>query len=108
MGTRMVGGGNLAIGLHTAHQDSSPVIGLLGQVATRERHREAFQEAELAHVFSPIVKWTVEAPRADRVGELVLRAARLAVSGRPGPVVVSLREDLLAEPSEPLDAQPYQ
>src|ERR687887_1507033 len=53
MGTRMVGGGNLAIGIHTARQDSSPVIVLLGQVATQERHREAFQEAELSDVFAP-------------------------------------------------------
>src|ERR671935_211531 len=74
MGTRMVGGGNLAIGLHTARQDSSPVIALLGQVATRERYKEAFQESELAHVFAPAVKWAVEPPRADRIGDLVLLA----------------------------------
>jgi acetolactate synthase I/II/III large subunit len=97
MGTRMVGGGNLAIGIHTAHQDSSPVIALMGQVATEERHRESFQEAELAHVFGQISKLAIEPPRADRLGELTLRALRVAVSGRPGPVVVSLREDLLAE-----------
>jgi acetolactate synthase I/II/III large subunit len=97
MGTRMVGGGNLAIGIHTAHQDSSPMLALLGQVATGERHREAFQETELAQVFAPIAKWTVEPPRADRLGELTLRGARAAISGRPGPVVISLREDLLAE-----------
>jgi acetolactate synthase-1/2/3 large subunit len=108
MGTRMVGGGNLAIGIHTAHQDSSPVIALLGQVATRERYKEAFQESELAQVFAPMAKWAVEPPRADRVGELVLRAGRVAVSGRPGPVVVSLREDLLSEEVEPLDVEPYE
>jgi acetolactate synthase I/II/III large subunit len=108
MGTRMVGGGNLAIGLHTAYQDSSPVIGLLGQVNTRDRYREAFQEAELSQVFSPVVKWAVEPPRADRLGELVLRAGRLAISGRPGPVVVSVREDLLNEAVEPLAAAAYQ
>src|ERR687887_1851968 len=100
MGTRMVGAGNLAIGIHTAHQDSSPVLALLGQVATAERHREAFQETELAQVFAPIAKWAVEPPRADRLGELTLRAARVALSGRPGPVVISLREDLLAESVE--------
>jgi len=59
MGTRMVGGGNLAIGIHTARQDSSPVIALLGQVATRERYKEAFQEAELSDVFAPAVKWAI-------------------------------------------------
>src|SRR5207237_5740880 len=64
MGTRMVGGGNLAIGIHTAQQDSSPMLALLGQVATHERHREAFQEAELAQVFAPMGKWSVEPPEA--------------------------------------------
>jgi acetolactate synthase-1/2/3 large subunit len=108
MGTRMVGGGNLAIGIHTAHQDSSPMLALLGQVSTADRHREAFQEAELAHVFAPVAKWAVEPPRADRLGELTLRGARLAVSGRPGPVVISLREDLLAEDVPPFEAQPFE
>lgn len=100
MGTRMVGAGNLAIGIHTARQDSTPVIALLGQVATAARHREAFQEAELAHVFAPVAKWAVEPPSAERLGELTLRAARTAISGRPGPVVVALREDLLNAPVE--------
>ncbi|MBI2755876.1 MAG: acetolactate synthase [Chloroflexi bacterium] len=96
MGTRMVGAGNLAIGIHTAHQDSTPLIALLGQVSTRARHREAFQEAELAQVLGPITKWAVEPPAADRLGELTLRAGRIAVSGRPGPVAIALREDLLS------------
>ncbi len=106
MGTRMVGAGNLAIGIHTAAQDSSPLIALLGQVSTGERYREAFQEAELAHAFAPITKWAVEPPTADRLGELTLRAARIAVSGRPGPVAVALREDLLDEPAPALVARP--
>ncbi len=106
IGTRMVGAGNLAIGIHTARQDSSPLIALFGQVATGDRYREAFQEVELAHAFAPIAKWAVEPPSADRLGELTLRAARVAVSGRPGPVVVSLREDLLDEPVAPFSAEP--
>ncbi|MBV9168932.1 MAG: acetolactate synthase [Chloroflexi bacterium] len=100
MGTRMVGAGNLAIGIHTAHQNSSPMLAMLGQVGTEMRHREAFQEAELAQVFAPVAKWAVEPPRADRLGELTLRAARVALSGRQGPVVMSLREDLLADEAE--------
>src|SRR5262245_31714560 len=108
MGTRMVGGGNLAIGIHTAHQDSSPMLALLGQVSTADRYREAFQEAELAHTFGTIAKWAVEPPRADRLGELTLRAARLATSGRPGPVVISLREDLLAEEAPDFEAEPFE
>src|SRR5262245_56760994 len=107
MGTRMVGGGNLAIGIHTAHQDSSPMLALLGQVSTADRHREAFQEAELADAFASIAKWAVEPPRADRLGELTLRGARLAISGRPGPVVISLREDLLAEETPEFEAEPF-
>lgn len=108
MATRMVGAGNMAIGIHTAKQDSSPLIALFGQVDTEARHREAFQEVELDHVFEPIVKWAVEPASAERLGELVLRAARVAVSGRPGPVAVSLREDLLPQPVEPLDARPVE
>ena len=100
MGTRMVGAANLAIGIHTAKQDSTPVIALLGQVTTEFRHREGFQEAELADIFGRVAKWAVEPPDASRCGELTLRAAREAISGRPGPVVVSLREDLLNVPVE--------
>lgn len=104
LATHMVGGGNLAIGLHTARQDSSPVIALVGQVDTRVRYRDAFQEAELTDVFGGLVKWAVEPPRADRLGDLVLRAARVAVSGRPGPVLVALREDLLRDTVDAPDA----
>src|SRR5207237_7008188 len=94
--------------IHTAQQDSSPMLALLGQVATHERHREAFQEAELAQVFAPMGKWSVEPPEASRLGELTLRAARIAISGRPGPVVVSLREDLLASDVSEFEPQPME
>ena len=108
MGTRMVGAANLAIGIHTAKQDSSPVIAILGQVTTEFRHREGFQEAELADIFGRVAKWAVEPPDASRCGELTLRAAREAVSGRPGPVVVSLREDLLDKPVERTQLAPLE
>src|SRR5829696_3218343 len=98
LGTRMVGAGNLAIGLHTAQQGSTPLLALVGQVPTGQRHREAFQEVELAQALAPVVKWAVEPASAARLGELVLRAGRVATSGRPGPVVVALREDLLGQP----------
>src|SRR5438067_10076695 len=62
MGTRMVGGANLAIGIHTARQDSSPLIALIGQVTTAFRHREAFQEADLADVFARVAKFAGEPP----------------------------------------------
>ncbi|HEX9269559.1 MAG TPA: thiamine pyrophosphate-dependent enzyme [Candidatus Limnocylindria bacterium] len=97
MGTRMVGAGNMAIGIHTARQDSAPLIALAGQVTTDARHREAFQEVDLAQAFGPVAKWTVEPPSSARLGELTYRAAREAILGRPGPVVISLREDLLNE-----------
>jgi acetolactate synthase-1/2/3 large subunit len=97
MGTRMVGAANMAIGIHTARQDSAPLIALAGQVTTETRYREAFQEVDLAHAFAPVAKWTVEPPSADRLGELTYRAARESLFGRPGPVLVSLREDILNE-----------
>ena len=95
MMTRMVGAGHGSIAIHSARQDSTPVIVILGQVATDVRHREAFQEVELATIFGGIAKYAVEPPTADRLAELTARAARMAVSGRPGPAVVSVREDLL-------------
>ena len=106
MGTRMVGGGNLAIGIHTARQNGTPMIAMMGQVSTAFRHREAFQEANLEDTFAPIAKWAVEPPTAERLGELTLRAARVAISGRQGPVVVSLREDLLDQSVEPFEPEP--
>ena len=98
MGTRMVGAGNLSIGIHTAYQDSVPLVAILGQTPTDYRHREAFQEVELDTVFAPLTKLAMEVPSADRVGELAFRAARVAVSGRPGPVALVLREELTQVP----------
>lgn len=97
MATRAVGGANLAIGIHTAYQDSTPMVVFLGQVHTAFRGREGFQEVELDQFFSHIAKWTVEIRDAARVPELVSRAFKMARSGRPGPVVVSLPEDMLRD-----------
>ena len=108
MGTRMVGAANLAIGIHAAQQDSAPVIALIGQVASAFRHREAFQEAELDQVFGPLTKWAVEPTAASDLGAVTLQAARRAVSGRPGPVVIALREDLLNAEVPPLEASPVE
>jgi acetolactate synthase-1/2/3 large subunit len=94
MGTRMVGAANLSIGIHTAYQDSVPMIAILGQSPTAFRHREAFQEVELDSVFAPLTKWSPEIPSAERLGELTHKAARVAMSGRPGPVALVLREEL--------------
>ena len=95
MATRGVGAGNLSIGVHTAYQDSTPMVVLLGQVHSKFRGREGFQEIDLDQFFSPIAKWSVEIKDAERVPELIQRALRIAQTGRPGPVVVSLPEDML-------------
>ncbi|MFD2760176.1 thiamine pyrophosphate-dependent enzyme [Lentibacillus juripiscarius] len=95
MATRGVGAANLSIGVHTAYQDSSPMVVFLGQVHSKFRGREGFQEVNLDRYFGHIAKWAVEVNDADRMPELVQRAFRIAQTGRPGPVVVSLPEDVL-------------
>src|SRR3954453_24095635 len=97
MGTRGVGSANLAIGVHTAQQDSTPLIAMVGQVETPFRHREALQEVELASFFGPITKWAVEPPNGAELPRLISEAYRRRVTGRPGPVAVALRGDLLDE-----------
>ena len=86
MGTRGVGTANLAIGIHTAFQDSTPMLAMVGQVETPVRHREALQEVELAAFLGEITKWSVEPPSASELPRIVSDAYRLSVSGRPGPV----------------------
>jgi len=97
MATRGVGAANAAIGIHTAKQDSTPMVVLLGQVARTFRGREGFQEIDVEAFFRPLAKWAVEVHDAKRLPELLTRAFRIAQTGRPGPVVVSLPEDLLHE-----------
>ncbi len=105
MGTRGVGSANLAIGIHTAQQDSTPLIALVGQVETPYRHTEALQEVELAPFLGAITKWSVEAPSGERLPSIVSEAFRRSVSGRPGPVAVALRGDILDE-AAPSDLPP--
>ncbi|MEL6505316.1 MAG: thiamine pyrophosphate-dependent enzyme [Pseudomonadota bacterium] len=93
--TRGPGITNASIGIHTAMQDSSPMVVFVGQIASHMRGREAFQEIDYKAVFGTMAKWVVEIDHADRVPELVSRAFKTAVSGRPGPVVVALPEDML-------------
>src|SRR5699024_11404807 len=97
MATRGVGATNLAIGVHTAMQDSTPLVVFLGQVHRKNRFKEGFQEIDFVQFFQPIAKWTVEITDAERTYELVSRAFQVAQTGRPGPVVVSLPEDLLTD-----------
>src|SRR5215216_6961625 len=97
MGTRGVGASNLAIGVHTAMQDSSPMLVLLGQVETDFLGKEAFQEVDLPAFYAPITKWSATVNRADRLAEFVARGLRIATSGRPGPVMLALPADVLGE-----------
>ncbi|APX21641.1 MAG: thiamine pyrophosphate-binding protein [Rhodobacteraceae bacterium] len=93
--TRGPGATNASIGVHTAMQDSAPMILLVGQIATWMREREAFQEVDYRAVFGTMAKWVTEIDDVDRVPELLSRAWTVATTGRPGPVVVALPEDIL-------------
>lgn len=93
--TRGPGATNASIGVHTAMQDSSPMILFVGQIGTDLREREAFQEVDYRAVFGSMVKWVTEIEHTERVPELVARAWKVAISGRPGPVVVALPENTL-------------
>ena len=93
--TRGPGASNAAVGIHTAAQDSSPMIVFVGQVGGDFADREAFQEIDYRRMYGSSVKWVAQIDRADRIPEYVARAFRVAQSGRPGPVVLALPEDML-------------
>ena len=95
--TRGPGAMNAAIGVHTAKQDSSPMILFVGQVGIKMKGREAFQEIDYETAFKDIAKWTVEINDVDRIPEIISRAWFTAISGRPGPVVVALPENILTQ-----------
>lgn len=107
MATRGPGATNLSIGIHTAQQDSTPLVALIGQVERPFKNREAFQEVDFVPFFSHLCKWTVEIDQADRVPELLHRAFHIARSGRPGPVLVSLPEDMLEDLTGDVTHTPY-
>ncbi len=94
--TRGPGATNASAGLHVARQDSTPMILLIGQVATADRDREAFQELDYRDLFGGIAKWVAEIGETARIPEYLARAFHLAMSGRPGPVVLALPEDVLS------------
>src|SRR5262245_9386182 len=93
--TRGPGATNASIGVHTAFQDSTPMILFIGQVARDQVEREAFQEVDYRRMFAPLAKWAAQIDDPARVPELVSQAFHRAVAGRPGPVVVALPEDML-------------
>src|SRR6478736_7918557 len=105
--TRGPGATNASIGLHTAFQDSTPLILLVGQVAREATDREAFQEIDYRRMFGQMAKWVVQIEDARRIPELVSQAFHRALNGRPGPVVIALPEDMLVDEVEVPDAGPY-
>src|ERR1700754_2176198 len=102
--TRGPGATNASPGLHIAKQDSTPMILFVGQVERGMRHREAFQELDYPATFGAIAKWVVEIDDADRIPEIIARAFRVAMQGRPGSVVIALPEDMLDEVADVADA----
>ncbi|MCB9960188.1 MAG: thiamine pyrophosphate-binding protein [Rhodospirillaceae bacterium] len=100
MVTRGPGASNAACGVHVAQQDATPMLLLVGQVARGHRHRGAFQEVDYRDFFGGMAKWVAEIDSADRVPEMMSRAFHVAQSGRPGPVVLALPEDMLRETAD--------
>ena len=105
--TRGPGATNASHGIHIARQDSTPLVMFVGQVARDMREREAFQELDYRAVFGPMTKWATEIDDPARVPEIVSRAFHTAANGRPGPVVVSIPEDMLIERVAVSDAPPF-
>ena len=105
--TRGPGAANASAGVHTAYQDSTPMILFIGQVGSGVADREAFQEVDFRRMFGQMAKWVGQIDRPERIPELVSRAFHLAVSGRPGPVVLALPEDMLAAPAAVHDVKRY-
>ena len=105
--TRGPGATHASIGVHTAFQDSTPMVLFIGQVARDARDREGFQEIDFRAMFAPLAKWVAEIDDPARIPEYLARAFRVALSGRPGPVVLSLPEDMLSEKiAAPIAAPP--
>ncbi|MGB8622379.1 MAG: thiamine pyrophosphate-binding protein, partial [Paracoccaceae bacterium] len=98
--TRGPGASNAASGLHVAMQDSTPMVVFVGQIARGHRDRDAFQEVDYRRFFGPLVKWVAEVDQTDRLPEYISRAFHVACSGRPGPVVLALPEDMLSDKAE--------
>jgi len=106
--TRGPGACHASVGVHIAQQDSTPMILLIGQVGRGMTDREAFQEVDYRAMFGGLAKWAAQIDTPERVPEYIARAFRVATSGRPGPVVLSLPEDMLTTPVTVADARPYE
>lgn len=99
MVTRGPGATNAAAGVHVAKQDSTPMVLFVGQIGRAMKGREAFQEVDYRQTFRDLAKWVEEIDSADRIPEVLSHAWHVAMSGRPGPVVLALPEDMLREPA---------
>ena len=106
--TRGPGATHASIGVHTAFQDSTPLILFIGQVGSDFSEREAFQEIDYRRMFGPMAKWVAQIDRAERIPELVARAYQTATGGRMGPVVLALPEDVLFASTDVADARVWQ
>jgi acetolactate synthase-1/2/3 large subunit len=106
--TRGPGATNASIGVHTAYQDSTPMILFIGQVGNDFTDREAFQEIDYRRMYGQMAKWVAQIDRADRIPEYIARAFQVATSGRPGPVVLALPEDMLTTRAAVADTRAYQ
>jgi acetolactate synthase-1/2/3 large subunit len=104
--TRGPGAANAMSGLHVARQDSTPMVAFVGMPSSGHEDREAFQEIEIKQVFSSFVKWAAVIRQTERIPEYVSHAIHVARSGRPGPVVLGLPEDMLASGCDAADAKP--
>ena len=105
--TRGPGATNASIGVHTAYQDSTPMILFIGQVGSDFTDREAFQEVDYRRMFGQMAKWVAQIDRADRIPEYIARAFQVATSGRQGPVVLALPEDMLVSQAAVADTRRY-
>ena len=101
--TRGPGATNASAGVHIAFQDSTPMILFVGQVPTTQRDREAFQEVDYRQMFGPLAKWVAEIDHIERIPEYIARAFHVAKSGRPGPVVLALPENVLSAEADVKD-----
>ena len=106
--TRAPGATHASIGVHTAYQDSTPLVLVVGQVPRCHLGREAFQELDYARMFGEMAKLVAVAEDAAALPELVSHAFHTATSGRPGPVVIVVPEDVQSDEADVADAAPYQ
>ena len=103
MVTRGPGACHGAIGVHVAMQDSTPMLLFVGQIPHEDTGRDAFQEVDYRQMFAPLAKWVTQIDQAKRIPEIVAHAVDVATSGRPGPVVIALSEEMQRDQAEVAD-----